>query len=152
MFTFLICLLFAGNQDKVHCLNRYLVRNGKVGFRIFQSIAVGSELFWHFLLRTFIFSDGQVYPFGFISLCNKRSPPVIGTQVEFQVAKVSNSIDRAANLLIVKDIVVGRVDTMKGSYGFIEVEEKEKKVYFRYYFNITCIVSSNLATVKNCSK
>ncbi|XP_067945654.1 cold shock domain-containing protein E1-like [Watersipora subatra] len=77
-------------------------------------------------------SDGAsaTYPYGFISLCNKRTPPVVGNQVEFQVARVSGSIDRALNLLIVKDLVVGRVDTIKGSFGFIEMEEKEKKVYF----------------------
>ena len=71
------------------------------------------------------------YPFGFISLCNKRTPPVVGTQVEFQVAKVTNSVERAVNVLIVKDLVVGRVETVKGSYGFIEVEDKEKRTYFR---------------------
>lgn len=74
--------------------------------------------------------SGLVYPFGFISLCNKRTPPVVGAQVEFQVATVSNSIDRAMNVLLVKDLQVGRVDTLKGSFGFIEVDEKDKKIYF----------------------
>lgn len=80
---------------------------------------------------SFVDGASATYPYGFISLCNKRAPPVVGNQVEFQVARVSGSIDRALNLLIVKDLVVGRVDTIKGSFGFIEMEEKEKKVYFR---------------------
>lgn len=81
----------------------------------------------------YVLADGSevTYPFGYVSLCNKRNAPTLGTQVEFQIAKVTNSIDRAVNVVHTKDIVTGRVDTIKGSYGFIELDDKDKKIYFR---------------------
>jgi len=71
------------------------------------------------------------YPFGIISLCNKRCPPD-GTQVEFQVAQVSGQVDRAINVMVVKDVVNGKVDSIRGPTGFLDIENREKKVYFRY--------------------
>jgi len=56
------------------------------------------------------------YPFGIISLCNKRCPQV----------------DRAINVMVVKDVVNGKVDSIRGPTGFLDIENREKKVYFRY--------------------
>jgi len=50
--------------------------------------------------------------------------------VEFQVAKVNGSGERAANVINSKDVVMGRVDSLKGTFGFIEIEDRDKKVYF----------------------
>lgn len=83
------------------------------------------------------------YPFGIISLCNKRSCPPVGTVVEFQVAKVTNSSERAVNVLCVKDLVQARVDSIKGAFGFLDVEERDKKVYF----NMTDIQDGSVLAV-----
>ena len=48
-----------------------------------------------------------------------------------QVAKVTNSVERAVSVLCVKDLLTARVDSIKGAFGFLDVEDREKKVYFR---------------------
>lgn len=71
------------------------------------------------------------YPFGVVSLSNKRLLPAVGTNVQFQVASMPDSARRAVNVINVKELVSGVVESIKGSFGFINVEDREKKVYFR---------------------
>ena len=75
--------------------------------------------------------EGVQYPFGMISLANKKAVLTANTVVEFQVAKVNGSKERAVNVITVKDLVSGCVESLKGSFGFIEVPDREKNVYFR---------------------
>lgn len=78
-----------------------------------------------------ISDESLIYPYGIISLANKRSSLPVGTAVEFQVAKVNGSRERAVNVLNVKEVVTGFVDSLKGSFGFISIEDREKNVYFK---------------------
>lgn len=86
-----------------------------------------------FKLFSFLHTGEPVasYPFGVVSLANKRGALTVGAQVEFQVAHVKGQTDRAVNVVSCKELVTGRVDSIKGSFGFIDVEDREKKVYFR---------------------
>lgn len=84
--------------------------------------------------HSFVFPEDSTvsYPFGIISLSNKKSCPPVNTAVEFQVARVSGSKERAVNVVSVRELVTGCIDSIKGSFGFIDIPDREKNVYFRY--------------------
>jgi len=64
-------------------------------------------------------------------LANKRSTLSVGTPVEFRVAKVKGHADRATNVVAAKELINGRIDSIKNGFGFIDVDDRDKKVYFR---------------------
>ncbi|XP_065063770.1 cold shock domain-containing protein E1-like [Rhopilema esculentum] len=73
-----------------------------------------------------------LYSFGITSLVNKKEPLQIGDKVTFQIAIDQAGIkQRAMNVTSVRDLCKGKVESVKGQYGFISYEgENCKNLFF----------------------
>uniref|UniRef100_A0A8D8WKU3 Cold shock domain-containing protein E1 n=1 Tax=Cacopsylla melanoneura TaxID=428564 RepID=A0A8D8WKU3_9HEMI len=71
--------------------------------------------------------EGKEYEFGILSLVHKRDLLQIGDPVQFQV----DSLNRAANLVAVRQKFKSTVNAIKGLFGFLNYElEEGKKLFF----------------------
>jgi len=77
-------------------------------------------------------STSSYYNFGISSLVNKREPLQIGDKVKFQVGiNDTGTVQRAMNVGSVRDVFKGKVESLKGQYGFITHEhEQSKNIFF----------------------
>lgn len=89
----------------------------------------------------------EVYRFGITSLVDKKEQLQVGNKVSFQtyIDSVTKTI-RATRVACKRNILRGRVESLKGQFGFISYDNDEGKRIFFHMSELIDIHSSDLRT------